>query len=67
MYSEHSILSQVMFLMYVIWCWIFGSGTGEYDHTLVRQAAALVRRLPVMESPQFDSSFLTVRLLFEAR
>ena len=30
------------------------------DHALVRQAAALVRRLPVMDVKQFDSSFLTV-------
>ena len=30
------------------------------DHALIRQAAALVRRLPVMDVQQFDSSFLTV-------
>ena len=33
------------------------------DHALLRQAAALVRRLPVMDVKQFDSSFLTVSLL----
>lgn len=35
--------------------------TGDQpDHALIRQAAALVRRLPVMDAQQFDSSFLTV-------
>ncbi len=33
-----------------------------YDHQLARQAAALVRRLPVLDTPQFHEDYLTVRL-----
>jgi COP9 signalosome complex subunit 6 len=35
------------------------SGALPYDHQLARQAAALVRRLPVLDTPQFHEDYLT--------
>lgn len=39
------------------------ASTGEvpFDHGLVRQAAALTKRLPAVDSPQFASDYSTVR------
>jgi hypothetical protein len=35
------------------------AGALPYDHQLVRQAATLVRRLPVLDTPQFHEDYLT--------
>lgn len=38
-----------------------------YDHQLARQAAALVRRLPVLDTPQFHEDYLTVHFALQGR
>lgn len=43
-------------------CLSMPAGALPYDHQLVRQAAALVRRLPVLDTPQFHEDYLTVCL-----
>jgi len=36
-----------------------GAGEVPYDHRLAREATALLRRLPVLDTPQFHTDSLT--------
>ena len=48
--KHQTLLDSVILLM---------AGALPYDHQLVRQAATLVRRLPVLDTPQFHEDYLT--------